>query len=53
MTQQPMKICIVYDCEYPWDIRIEKICECLIKKNNKIFLISIKNCLFNKYVNRK
>lgn len=34
-----MNICFVYDCEYPWDIRVEKICKSLIREGNHVSLI--------------
>ena len=33
-----MKILLIYDGEYPWDIRIEKMCKSLVKKKHKVTL---------------
>ncbi|MCG7987547.1 MAG: glycosyltransferase family 4 protein [Candidatus Thiodiazotropha weberae] len=35
-----MNIFVVYDCEYPWDIRIEKIINSLLNKGHKVKLIA-------------
>lgn len=34
-----MNICFVYDCEYPWDIRVEKICHYLTISSHKVSLV--------------
>jgi len=34
-----MKICFIYDGEYPWDIRVEKICDTLISAGNDVYLV--------------
>lgn len=33
------KICILWHCPYPWDVRIEKICRSLVSANYKVSLI--------------
>jgi glycosyltransferase involved in cell wall biosynthesis len=33
------KILYIWDADYPWDIRVEKICRTLIKNGNKVHLI--------------
>ena len=38
-----MNICFIYDCEYPWDIRVEKICNSLIKEGKTVSLICRNN----------
>ena len=44
-----MNICFVYDCEYPWDIRVEKICDSLIENGYRIHLICRNNNAFPEY----
>jgi glycosyltransferase involved in cell wall biosynthesis len=34
-----MRICFIYDCEYPWDIRVEKICNTLINAGHDVSLL--------------
>lgn len=34
-----MKICIVWDADYPWDVRIEKICQSLKASGNEVHLV--------------
>ncbi len=38
-----MNICFVYDCEYPWDIRVEKICNNLVKDKHRVSLVCRNN----------
>lgn len=35
-----MKICYFYDGEYPWDVRVEKICNSLLKKDIEVYIFS-------------
>jgi len=34
-----MKLCQVWDSDYPWDVRVEKICDSLIKEGHEVHLI--------------
>lgn len=34
-----MKICKIWDSEYPWDVRVEKICESLIGSGHEVHLV--------------
>ncbi|MBK8185305.1 MAG: glycosyltransferase [Candidatus Competibacteraceae bacterium] len=34
-----MNICFVYKEDYPWDVRVEKICNSLIKEGHSLFLV--------------
>ena len=34
-----MNICLVYDCEYPWDIRVEKFINSLSNHGHKVSLL--------------
>jgi glycosyltransferase involved in cell wall biosynthesis len=40
MAKIKMNICVIYDCEYPWDIRVEKIINSLSKRGHSISLIA-------------
>lgn len=44
-----MNICFVYDCEYPWDIRVEKICKSLINDSHDVSLICRNNNAESEY----
>jgi len=35
-----MKICLIFHRDYPWDVRIEKVCKTLARKGNEVHLIS-------------
>ena len=48
-----MNICFVYDCEYPWDIRVEKICNSLIKDRHSVSLICRNNNSASSYSERE
>ena len=34
-----MRICKVYDADYPWDIRVEKITDSLIQHGHEVHLV--------------
>jgi glycosyltransferase involved in cell wall biosynthesis len=38
-----MRICKVFDADYPWDVRVEKIARTLVENGNHVHLIS-RNC---------
>ena len=35
-----MKIGLIFHRDYPWDVRVEKVCKTLIRKGNEVHLIS-------------
>ncbi len=34
-----MKICKIWDADYPWDVRVEKVCESLIEAGHEVHLV--------------
>lgn len=34
-----MKVCKIWDSDYPWDVRVEKICKTLIGANHEVHLV--------------
>jgi hypothetical protein len=35
-----MKVCLIFHRDYPWDVRVEKVCKTLARKGNEVHLIS-------------
>jgi glycosyltransferase involved in cell wall biosynthesis len=39
-SKNKMKILYIWDADYPWDVRVEKICTSLMQDNNEVYIAS-------------
>jgi hypothetical protein len=37
-SKNKMKILYIWDADYPWDVRVEKICTSLMKNDNEVYI---------------